>query len=106
MEKFNRQMLDQFSEFQKRHSSNYLKWQKERQRQELLAIEKWRLQSQEHEKQMLETFSSTIAQCNAAMSTVLKAKHVAEQEVQRLKAILEEKDKNKTELVLSSSNDD
>ena len=106
MEKFNRQMLDQFSEFQKRHSSNYLKWQKERQRQELLAIEKWRQQSQEHEKQMLETFSSTIAQCNAAMSTVLKAKHVAEQEVQRLKAILEEKDKNKTELVLSSSNDD
>ena len=106
MEKFNRQMLDQFSEFQKRHSSNYLKWQKERQRQELLAIEKWRRQSQEHEKQMLETFSSTIAQCNAAMSTVLKAKHVAEQEVQRLKAILEEKDKNKIELVLSSSNDD
>ena len=105
MEKFNRQMLDQFSEFQKRHSSNYLKWQKERQRQELLAIEKWRRQSQEHEKQMLETFSSTIAQCNAAMSTVLKAKHVAEQEVQRLKAILEDKDKIKTELVLSSTND-
>ena len=106
MEKFNRQTLDQFTEFQKRHSSNYLKWQKERQRQELLAIEKWRQQSQEHEKQMLETFSSTIAQCNAAMSTVFKAKHVAEREVQRLKAILEEKDKNKTELVLSSSNDD
>ena len=105
MEKFNRQMLDQLTEFQKRHSSNYLKWQKERQRQELLAIEKWRQQSQEHEKQMLETFSSTIAQCNAAMSTVLKAKHVAEQEVQRLKAILEEKDKIKTELVLSSTND-
>ena len=73
METFNRQMLDQFTEFQKRHSSNYLKWQKERQRQELLAIEKWRQQSQEHEKQMLEAFSSTIAQCNAAMSTVLKA---------------------------------
>ena len=105
MEKFNRQMLDQFTEFQKRHSSNYLKWQKERQRQELLAIEKWRRQSQEHEKQMLETFSSTIAQCNAAMSTVLKAKHVAEQEVQRLKEILEDKDKIKTELVLSSTND-
>ena len=105
METFNRQMLDQFTEFQKRHSSNYLKWQKERQRQELLAIEKWRQQSLEHEKQMLETFSSTIAQCNAAMTTVLKAKHVAEQEVQRLKAILEEKDKIKTELVLSSTND-
>lgn len=106
MEKFNRQMLDQFTEFQKRHSSNYLKWQKERQRQELLAIEKWRQQSQKHEKQMLEAFSSTIAQCNAAMSTVLKAKHEAEQEVQRLKALLEEKDKNETELVISSSNDD
>ena len=78
METFNRQMLDQFAEFQKRHSSNHLKWQKERQRQELLAIEKWRRQSQEHEKQMLEAFSSTIAQCNAAMSTVLKAKYEAE----------------------------
>ena len=38
------------------------------------------------------------------MSTVLKAKYEAEQEVQRLKAILEEKDKN--EEVLSSSKDD
>ena len=60
IEKFNRDMMDQFMEYQRRHTSSYIKWEQERYRQEQLALEKWKSESREHEKQMFGVFCSTI----------------------------------------------
>jgi len=91
MEKFNREMMDQFMEFQKRYNTSYVRWEQERLRQEQLALEQWRQEAREHEKQMFGMFCSTISHCNAALNTLLKAKNDAQDEVKRLKVQLKGK---------------
>ena len=90
VEKFNQDMMDQFMEYQKRHTSRYIKWERERYRQEQLALEQWRNESREHEKQMFGVFCTTISHCNNALNILLKEKQEAQDEVKRLKLILNE----------------
>ena len=46
----------------------------ERYRQEQLAMEQWRTESREHEKQMFSIFCGVLSQCNAALNILLKAR--------------------------------
>jgi len=86
IEKFNRDMMDQFMEFQKRYTSSYVKWEQERFRQEQLALEQWRDEAREHEKQMFGVFCKAISHCNTALNTLLRAKQDATDEMKRLRA--------------------
>ena len=48
--------------------------EKERYRTEQLAMEQWRQESREHEKQMFSIFCGVLSQCNAALNILLKAR--------------------------------
>ena len=127
IEKFNRDMMDQFMEYQKRVVSTQLqyqqvvglyyfekkfnftkkriitylsfyvnikqnlincfnvyiifvqtvsqnRWEAERRRQDQLAIEQWRQEAREHDRQMFTIFCSALTNCNAALNILLKAK--------------------------------
>jgi hypothetical protein len=41
-------------------------------RQEHLALERWRQEARDHEKQLFGMFCHAMAQCNAALTTMLK----------------------------------
>ena len=82
-------MMDQFMEIQQRHTNSYLKWEQDRFRQEQIALEKWRCQAKEHEKQIFGVFCNTVSQCNEAIEKLLKSKEEAQAEIKRLKAALE-----------------
>ena len=49
IEKFNRDMMDQFMEYQKRVAANQNRWEAERRRQDQMAIEQWRQEARETE---------------------------------------------------------
>jgi hypothetical protein len=49
-----------------------VRWEQERVRQEHLALERWRQEAREHEKQLFGMFCHAMAQCNAALTTMLK----------------------------------
>lgn len=74
IEKFNRDMMDQFLDYQRRVAASQIRWEQERYRQEQLAIEQWRQESREHEKQMFGIFCGVLSQCNAALNILLKAR--------------------------------
>lgn len=73
IEKFNRDMMDQFLEFQRRSQASFIRWEQERVRQEHLALERWRQEARDHEKQLFGMFCHAMAQCNAALTTMLKS---------------------------------
>lgn len=89
IEALNREMMEQFMENQKRYTSSYLKWEQERLQREQLAMEQWRSEAREHEKQMFGTFCNTMAKCNRALNSLLLAKQEAQDEVKKLRGILE-----------------
>ena len=74
IEKFNRDMMDQFLDYQRRVAASQIRWEQERYRQEQLAIEQWRQETREHEKQMFSIFCGALSQCNAALNILLKAR--------------------------------
>jgi len=91
MERFNRDMMDQFMEYQRRAAASKHRWEAERRSQEQLAMEQWRQEAKVHEKQLMAVFCQTVSHCNSAMDTLLKSKQEADEEIKRLKALLEEK---------------
>ena len=50
------------------------RWEAERRRQDQLAIEQWRQEAREHDRQMFAIFCSALTNCNAALNILLKAK--------------------------------
>ena len=54
-------------------------------------MEQWRQEAKVHEKQLMAVFCQTVSRCNSAMDTLLKSKQEADEEIKRLKALLEEK---------------
>ncbi len=74
IEKFNRDMMDQFLDYQRRVAASQIRWEQERYRQEQLAIEQWRQEARDHEKQMFSIFCGALSQCNAALNILLKTK--------------------------------
>ena len=50
------------------------RWEAERRRQDQLAIEQWRQEAREHDRQMFTIFCSALTNCNAALNILLKAK--------------------------------
>jgi len=99
LEKFNQDMMDQFLEYQRRYSSSYLKWERERfsNHQEPLSIERWKAETREHKNQMFGVFCQTISQCNSALDILLKEKLEAQDEVKQLKLKLKELEMNSKE---------
>lgn len=97
LEKFNKDMMDQFMEYQKRYSDGYVKWKQERYRAEQKALEEWHKEAREHEKQMLGVFCSTVAHCNNALNVLMKAKQEAQDELKSLKMLLEQGQQSKVE---------
>ncbi len=51
---------------------NCFRWEQERVRQEHLALERWRQEAREHEKQLFGMFCHAMSQCNAALTTMLR----------------------------------
>jgi len=74
IEKFNRDMMDQFLDYQRRVVASQIRWEQERYRQEQLAMEQWRTEARDHEKQMFGIFCGVLSQCNAALNILLKTK--------------------------------
>merc|ERR1719315_596288 len=85
VEKFNQEMMDQFLEYQRHYSTSYVQWERDRFRQEQIAIERRKAESHEHEKQMFGVFCNTIARCNQALDKLIKEKQELQDEVKRLK---------------------
>jgi len=85
VEKFNQEMMDQFLEYQRHYSTSYVQWERDRFRQEQIAIERRKAESLEHEKQMFGVFCNTIARCNQALDKLIKEKQELQNEVKRLK---------------------
>ena len=77
IEKFNRDMMDQFMEYQKKVAANQSRWEAERRRQDQMAIEQWRQEAREHDRQMFGIFCSALTHCNAALNVLLRAKQDA-----------------------------
>ena len=99
MEKFNQDMMDQFLEYQRRYSSSYLKWERERfsNHQEPISIERWKAETREHKNQMFGVFCQTISQCNSALDILLREKLKSQDEVKELKLKLKELELNSKE---------
>lgn len=74
IEKFNRDMMDQFLDYQRRVAASQIRWEQERYRQEQLATEHWRQETREHEKQMFTIFCGVLSQCNSALNILIKAR--------------------------------
>lgn len=74
IEKFNRDMMNQFMEYQQQVSASQLRYEEERRRQEQIALEQWRQEAREHEKQMFGIFCGILSNCNAALNVLLKAR--------------------------------
>ena len=55
-------------------------------------MEQWRSEAREHEKQMFGLFCTTIANCNQALSDMVKAKQAADARVKQLEAELASRD--------------
>ena len=91
--------MDQFLEYQRRYSSSYLKWERERfsNHQEPISIERWKAETHEHKNQMFGVFCQTISQCNSALDILLKEKLKAQDEVKQLKLKLKELEMNSKE---------
>lgn len=56
MEKFNRSMMEQYLEHQRRVQQSFRRWELEKQRQHEQSMERWRTQAEEHTKQMFGMF--------------------------------------------------
>ena len=99
VEKFNQDMMDQFLEYQRRYSSSYLKWERERfsNHQEPISIEHWKAETREHKNQMFGVFCQTISQCNSALDILLREKLKSQDEVKELKLKLKELELNSKE---------
>ena len=54
-------------------------------------MEQWRQEAKVHEQQLMAVFCQTVSHCNSAMDTLLKSKKDADDEIKRLKALLEVK---------------
>ena len=91
--------MDQFLEYQRRYSSSYLKWERERfsNHQEPISIERWKAEACEHKNQMFGVFCQTISQCNSALDILLKEKLKSQDEVKQLKLKLKEFETNSKE---------
>ena len=76
LEQFNRDMMDQFMEHQRRTQASFTRWEQERWRQERESMERWRQEARDHERQLFGMFCTAMAKCNAAITAVLKAKSV------------------------------
>ena len=77
LESFNREMLDQFMEHQRRTQASFTRWEQERWRQERESMERWRQEARDHERQLFGMFCTAMSKCNAAITAVLKAKATA-----------------------------
>jgi len=77
LEHFNREMLDQFMEHQRRTQASFTRWEQERWRQERESMERWRQEARDHERQLFGMFCTAMSKCNAAITAVLKAKATA-----------------------------
>ena len=51
----------------------HFQWEADRWRQEKESIEKWKVESREHERQLFDMFCGTMVKCNAAINAVLQA---------------------------------
>jgi len=74
LEAFNREMMDQFMEHQRRTQASFTRWEQERWRQERESMERWRQEARDHERQLFGMFCTAMSKCNAAITAVLKAK--------------------------------
>eukprot|EP00095_Tigriopus_kingsejongensis_P009202 maker-scaffold299_size217019-snap-gene-1.33 protein:Tk09202 transcript:maker-scaffold299_size217019-snap-gene-1.33-mRNA-1 annotation:"atp-dependent -nad h-hydrate dehydratase isoform x1" len=74
IERFNQEMMEQFLEHQRRMQSNFHQWEMERQRQHEIAMDRWRQEAREHEKQMFGMFVQVMSECNNALTNMLKVK--------------------------------
>merc|ERR1719461_116927 len=77
LEQFNREMLNQFLEHQRRTQASFTRWEQERWRQERESMERWRQEARDHERQLFGMFCTAMSKCNAAITAVLKAKATA-----------------------------
>merc|ERR1719187_334328 len=77
LEAFNREMMDQFMEHQRRTQASFTRWEQERWRQERESMERWRQEARDHERQLFGMFCTAMSKCNAAVTAVLKAKATA-----------------------------
>lgn len=77
IERFNRDMMEQFMEQQQKSQSNFLRWEQERFRMEQQSMERWRQEARDHEKQLFGMFCHVMTQCNSALNTILKAAQTA-----------------------------
>ncbi|XP_040564570.1 uncharacterized protein [Lepeophtheirus salmonis] len=73
IENFNKDMMEQFMEQQRKSQSSFLRWEQERFRLEQQAMERWRQEARDHEKQLFGMFCHVMTQCNSAFNTILKA---------------------------------
>jgi len=77
LEQFNREMLDQFMEHQRRTQASFTRWEQERWRQERESMERWRQEARDHERALFGMFCTAMSKCNAAITAVLKAKNTS-----------------------------
>eukprot|EP00096_Caligus_rogercresseyi_P006482 TRINITY_DN2294_c0_g1_i1.p1 TRINITY_DN2294_c0_g1~~TRINITY_DN2294_c0_g1_i1.p1 ORF type:complete len:322 (-),score=131.11 TRINITY_DN2294_c0_g1_i1:158-1123(-) len=73
IENFNKDMMEQFMDQQRKSQSSFLRWEQERFRLEQQAMERWRQEARDHEKQLFGMFCHVMTQCNSAFNTILKA---------------------------------
>ena len=90
--KFSGDMMDQFIEFQKRYSESFVRMEAERYKRRQVAISQWRQEAMEHQKALFGVFANAMTHCNNALNAMLKAKHDAENEIKKLKAVKREFD--------------
>merc|ERR1719400_1254960 len=70
IERFNRDMMDQFMEHQRRTQASFTRWEQERWRQERETMERWRQEARDHERELFSMFYSAMTRCNTALTSV------------------------------------
>ncbi|TRY75447.1 hypothetical protein TCAL_08366 [Tigriopus californicus] len=74
IERFNQEMMEQFLEHQRQMQGSIHQWEMDRQRQHEIAMDRWRQEAREHEKQMFGMFVQVMSECNNALTNMLKVK--------------------------------
>jgi len=74
IERFNRDMMDQFMEHQRRTQASFTRWEQERWKQERETMERWRQEARDHERQLFGMFCAAMTKCNAALTSVMRAR--------------------------------
>ena len=78
IEQFNREMMDQFMEHQRKTRESFEQWEQERWRQEKECMERWKQEGREHERQLFGMFCTAMVKCNAALTAVLQSRPIPE----------------------------